>query len=266
MRSSNRYTIRAAHVADKLPLKDLREKFGVAAVTDFSNYEMVIHYGINSYAFIYNYGSIVFFNVPEQFQERELLTLRATKQGAKIGGTSEAYSVEEQLEGEVANQVFYDKVVTGKLSYSKTRIISMLVAESVALEYYENLIESLLDRTTQYTKALEKTGRFKESQSSVVRFIGKALSTKHEIISNLYIVDSPEETWDSAEVDKLHADLKFMFEIDVRFRALEYKSKMIQESLEVISDLIKVRVSNMLELVIILLIGFEILMGFFGRH
>jgi uncharacterized Rmd1/YagE family protein len=87
------------------------------------------------------------------------------------------------------------------------------------------------------------------------------LDLKQEIISNLYIVDSPDETWESVMLDKLHQELKLMFEIAIRYRALEYKIKIIQESVDVFVDFAKSRREALLEIIIILLISFEIIIS-----
>ena len=105
-----------------------------------------------------------------------------------------------------------------------------------------------------------------ESSEDLIKFIGLCLDTKQEIISNLYIVDSPDETWENVELDKMHSELKTMMEIDIRYRALEYKIKIIQEAVEVIVDLSKSRRETVLELIIILLIAFEILLSLLKWH
>jgi len=259
------YRIAAAHVAERLRLKDFRDKV-TDTVVDLSNYEMVIRYSDNSYAFVYNYGSVVFFNVPDAVQARELTRFRETKEAQRIGDTTEVFLVDEKADlGPKSNQVFFDRVEVGKITYAKIKIICMLVAESTALEYYDILIENLLEQATIYTKKLEAQGRFLESKEDLLKFVGQCLSAKQEIISNLYIVDSPDETWDNSELNKIFHELKQMLDIDVRYRAVEYKAKIIQESVEVITDLVKSRRETMLELTVILLIAFEVIVGFI-RH
>ncbi len=259
------YRLQASHVAERLKLKELRERV-THPVKDFSNYELVVEFAANSFAFIYNYGTVVFYNVPDAIQVRYLAIIRETKEGAKIGDTSDVFIVEERPEMDpAANQVFFDRVATGRLTYQKSKIICMLVAESTALDYYDILIEGLLERATIFTKRLETQGKFVESKEDLLKFVGMCLSAKQEIISNLYIVDTPEETWDSPEMDKMYHELKTMLEIDVRYRAVEYKSKIIQESVEVITDLVKTKREVMLEMTVIILIAFEVVMGLF-RH
>jgi uncharacterized Rmd1/YagE family protein len=109
-------------------------------------------------------------------------------------------------------------------------------------------------------------GRVPETSEDLIKFIGFCLSTKQEIISNLYIVDSPDETWENGDLDKMHQDLKLMLEIDTRYRALEYKIKIIQESVEVIVDLAKSARATLLEIIIILLITFEVIISIVKWH
>lgn len=255
------YRIKAVHVAERLKLKDLMERFSRPAL-EFSNYEMVVKYAEDSYLFVYNYGSVAFFNVPDEVQERELATLQEYKLPSEHGRATDVFYLELQ-EGAAApaNKVFFDRIVTQSLSYQIIKIACMLLAESTALEYYEVLIEDLLLKTNKFSKKLRQEGRMLESSEDLIKFIGLCLDTKQEIISNLYIVDSPDETWDSPELDRLHQDLKTMVEVDIRYRALEYKIKIVQESIEVIVDLAKGKRETRLEMTIILLIAVEILIS-----
>lgn len=259
------FRLKATHIAERLKLQDLKGRVS-HPIRDFSNYEMAVEFGENSYAFVYNYGSVVFFNVPDPIQEKYLAMLRETKHGAKIGDTNEVFLVETRKDIDPSvNQVFFDRIATGQITYTKIKIISMLVAESTALEYYDILIENLLEQASVYTKRLELEGKFVDSKVDLLKFVGMCLSAKQDIISNLYIVDSPDETWDSPELDKVFHELKLMLEIDIRYRAVEYKSKIIQESIEVITDLVQSKREMTLELIVILLIAFEVVSGFF-RH
>jgi len=262
------YRIKAIHIAEKLKLKDLRERFSRAPV-EFSNYELVLRYGEDSFLFVYNYGAVVFFNVPEDVQERELALVQDFRAPSDISRTSDTFLFEVQpapAGQESFNKVYFDRVLVSHLSYEKIKIVCMHLGESTALEYYEILIENLMEKTNAFSKKLERQGRILESSEDLIKFIGLCLNTKQEIISNLYIVDSPEETWDSAELDKVFQELKMIMEIDTRYRALDYKIKIIQESVEVIVDLAKSKRETMLELVIILLIAFEVILSIIKWH
>ena len=264
------YRIKSIHISERLKLKDLREKFTRVPI-EFSNYELVIRYSEDSYLFVYNYGSAVFFNVPEEMQERELGLIQEYRAVSDQGRASDVFLLElqdghSQPNDPIVNKVMFDRVVVSRLSYQAIKIVCMLLGESTALEFYENLVENLLVRANTFSKKLMRQGRMLESSEDLIKFIGTCLDTKQEIISNLYIVDSPDETWENVELDKLHQDLKSMMEIDTRYRALEYKIRIIQESLDVIVDLSKSYRATMLELIIILLITFEIIISIVKWH
>lgn len=268
---SQPYRIKAIHIAEKLKLKDLRERFTQPAL-EFSNYEMIVRYSPDSYLFVYNYGSVVFFNVAEDLQEKELSSIQEYRVPLDQGRATDVFLLEVQESGSPSqgtgqgNKVYFDRVVVPYFSYEIVKIVCMLLAESTALEYYENLIENLLLKTNTFSKTLRRQGRMLESTEDLIKFIGLCMDTKQEIISNLYIVDSPDETWESVELDKMHQELKTMMEIDIRYRALEYKIKIIQESVDVIVDLSKSKRETLLEMIIILLITFEIIISIIKWH
>ncbi|MGZ3687075.1 MAG: RMD1 family protein [Bdellovibrionota bacterium] len=265
------YRIKAIHVAEKLKLINLRERFTRPPV-EFSNYMMVVKYSEDSFLFVYNYGSVVFFNVPEEMQERELSAIQEYRIPSDAGRATDVFQLEVQdlMAGagtpSPLAKVFFDRIVISTLSFQVIKITCMLLAESTALEYYEVLIENLLEKTNVFSKKLQRQGRMLESTEDLIKFIGLCLDTKQEIISNLYIVDSPDETWENVELDKMHQELKAMMDVDVRYRALEYKIKIIQESVDVIVDLSKSKRETQLEMIIILLITFEIIISIIKWH
>src|SRR5689334_3675002 len=93
--TSQLFRIKAIHIAEKLKLKDLRERFTQPCL-EFSNYEMVIRYSKDSYSFIYNYGSVVFFNVPDDLQEKELSSIQEFRVPSEQGPASDVFLLEVQ--------------------------------------------------------------------------------------------------------------------------------------------------------------------------
>jgi uncharacterized Rmd1/YagE family protein len=257
------YPIRAYHVAERLRLRELRDKLGYTP-KEFSNYEMVLQApGEEAYILVYNFGSIVFFNVPEKDIEVELSRLAEFRTPSDTMRTSDTFLIEISETG--SNKALFDKLEVRALTYDSIKIASVLLAQSTALEYYEILIENLLERTSKFSRRLEKEGQYLEKSEDLLKFIGLCLNTRQDIISNLYIVDSPDEVWENNELERLFTDLKAILDIDVRYRALEHKIEIIQESIEIIVDLTKSRRTTQLELVIIFLISVEIIISIFFK-
>jgi len=256
------YELKAVHIAEKFRLKDLKNKFA-RFIIEFSNYEMVVRYCENSYVYLYNYGVVVFFNVDSALQEKVFNLLQESGILAEPMRISDSFhfEVDEKI---TTHRVYFDRVVVPHFTEKIAEIVGMMLAESTALDYYEAIVEDLLIKINRLSKILKDKGKMLRTTEDLIQFIGLCLDMKQEIISSLYIVDSPDEIWEDMELNKLHRDLKSMFEIGTRYRGLEYKIKIIQESINVIVDLSKSKRETILEVTIILLIAFELIISIFN--
>jgi uncharacterized Rmd1/YagE family protein len=139
------------------------------------------------------------------------------------------------------------------------RLIMLTVSQSVALDYYEELTTKLIEETNRHTQILEAKGRLDISGTDLKKYIGKTLVLKNRIAENLYIFDSPPETWDDENLNKIHIDLKRTFDIKERFRDIQEGLNIVKDNHELFRDLVQYRNSYRLELVIIVLILVEVL-------
>jgi len=139
------------------------------------------------------------------------------------------------------------------------------VGQSVALDYFSQLTNQLLDETNHYTSNLERHGRIDINNKSLLKFIGKTLNVKNRIIDSLYIIDSPEETWDDKYIDKIDSGLRNTFDLKIRFKELDYSLGIVKENLDLFKDLMQHRKSNQLEIIIIILILIEVINLFLDK-
>ena len=84
------------------------------------------------------------------------------------------------------------------------------------------------------------------------------LSLKNKIAGNLYIFDSPEETWEDENLNKLDIGLKKTFDLQSRFRDIQEGLQIVKDNLEMFKDLLQYRNSVILDWVIIILIFLEV--------
>jgi len=157
-------------------------------------------------------------------------------------------------------QVKFDRVVLHEPTLPALKVISLLLAQSVAMDYYDEDVQEILRRSDAITAALRTEGRLPGRVDDVVKFIGSCMETKNGVISTLALFDKPESTWEDPDLDSLYNRLREELEIDDRFRALEAKLRMIQETLVLLVDLSNYRSSWRMEITVVLLIFFEILL------
>jgi uncharacterized Rmd1/YagE family protein len=132
------------------------------------------------------------------------------------------------------------------------------LAQSVALDYYNGVGETLLTEVKGFANELELTGKLKASRKNMLRFLGKALNTQNDIAENIYIFDAPDQVWDDEYLDRLHQGLMKHFDLRVRFSEIEYTLRIIENNLTVFREIIHQRESNLLEYIIIILILVEV--------
>ena len=97
----------------------------------------------------------------------------------------------------------YNKIEIPSPDTDELRLIMLNVSQSVALDYYNQQTNSLLEETNSHTQLLERRGRINMGGIKLKKYIGRTLNLKNRISANLYIFDSPEETWENENLNKL---------------------------------------------------------------
>jgi required for meiotic nuclear division protein 1 len=153
----------------------------------------------------------------------------------------------------------YNKIEIPSPDTDELRLIMLNVSQSVALDYYNQQTNSLLEETNSHTQLLERKGRIFMGGTKLKKYIGRTLNLKNRISANLYIFDSPEETWENENLNKLDIGLKKTFDLQVRFRTIQEGLGIVKENMELFRDLLQNRNSNTLEWVVIILILVEVI-------
>ena len=155
----------------------------------------------------------------------------------------------------------FDRVVLSEATLPSLKVISLLLAQSVAMDYYDEDVQEIIKRTDAITKSLQAEGRLPGRVNDLVRFIGSCIATKNDVIATMSLFDKPDSTWEDQQIDQLYNGLRQELEIDDRFRALEAKLRMIQENMELLVDLSNARSTWRLELTVVVLILFEVMLS-----
>ena len=156
-----------------------------------------------------------------------------------------------------------DFVSVPQIDPSLLRIVMLNTGQSVALEYYELLTDELITSSKHYIQELENHGKLSISKTDLLKYIGKVLNVKNSIVDNLYILDDPNLVRDNEELNLLNRHLKTNFDINPRFKDLDYRLQIVENNLTLFTDVLNVRESARLEWVVIILIALEIIIALF---
>ncbi len=210
-------------------------------------------------AVLFDFGAVVFIGIDPPQRDRFIKDILDRVGPEPHAPLTEEYLLEVGSGG--ASHVKFDRVVMHEPTLPALKLVSLLLAQSVAMDYYNEDVQEIQQRSDDITFSMRTAGRLPGRVGDLVRFIGTCMETKNDIIATLALFDKPDATWDDAELDRLYNALRAELEIDDRFRALESKLRMIQENLVLLVDLSQHRSTWRLEMTVVVLIMFEVLIS-----
>jgi uncharacterized Rmd1/YagE family protein len=244
---------------------------------------------------VFRFGSIVFLNVPTK--DAAVLTerIRKVSTDAVKTGTErrENFGVMVQPEGLYPTSVpppelvvTADYCIVPEVDINGVAVISNIMAQTVALDSYNDTVDTLLSKFAGINSAVRATGTF---QSSDRTFLFKTVAQNNAIfidmVSKTRLKDRSDTAWTMTRYETIHYGLKSEFgkfhqppqashtpnffltfsipslicyaEIDGRFDQIEYKLNLIQQNAKFFLEVMQHQKSNSLEWIIVLLIGAE---------
>ncbi len=208
------------------------------------------------YIVVYDFGAVVFFDCSKEERETFMSKLLASLPPEPHPPLLDDYLIEVREGSEPL--VSFDRAIIPTLDGPIVELMSLILAQSVAMDYYEEDVAVAYKRVEQFANSLAERGAIRLSERSVNRFVGNILSVRNQIAMTLSLLDAPSATWERELYDRLYRHLRVAFEIGDRHQTLEHKIQLIQQNLEIVVDLVQYKRGKVLELTIIALIAFEI--------
>lgn len=251
-------------IAEFIHLKKFREAF-LQEPAHASSWDLFFADEKGRYLHVLGYGVVVFvdYEAVEKSNLIEFIKKFSEKLIPSEFDVSENFKL--YIDKNLNRPIFKnDSITLSKIDHDTMRIITLNVAQSAALDYYDTLSLQILNASKLYIDELEHFGKVKISKKNLLKFIGKVKNIKNSIIDNLYILDDPSIVWENETLERIHKQLKEIFDISPRFREVDYRLRIVEDNLVLFTDLLQHRESARLEWIIIILILVEVLNVFFS--
>lgn len=248
--------IEAFQLAEQINIRKFRAEFKVEP-TISSVYELFYVLENGKFINIFNYGIVVLGGYDAVDKSNIIKFINSFLEKTIGKEYNDDFLVEEKKDEKITFK--HNSISVPELNEKVVRICMLHVGQSVAMDYYESLSYDILEGTKQLTEQLEKYGKIKIPKKDLLRFIGKTLNIKNSILDNLYILDNPESVWDDEYLSKVDQGLKDIFEINIRFRDVDYRLKIVENNMKLFTELLQHRESSFLEWIVIVLIFIEII-------
>lgn len=242
-------------IADSIDIKQFKTAFK-AEIHYSDSDELFYKIENNRFIYVFKYGVVCFLNHDPIEISNFLQLISPYCKNLFQESLNEEFHIETNAK---ENKIGYNKIEIVSSDIEILRLIMMNVSQSVSLDYYSELTNKLLEETNYHTQILEKKGKLGISGTNLKKYIGKTLILKNRIAENLYIFDSPPETWEDENLNKIDIGLKRTFDLQERFRNISEGLQIIKDNLELFKDILQYRNSNFLEWIVIILIAVEVL-------
>ncbi|KAG6511981.1 hypothetical protein ZIOFF_030070 [Zingiber officinale] len=238
---------------------------------DFSN-ESNCHYVV-----VFQYGSVVLFNVSEQKADGYLKivenhALIMLPERAKDGhnailvislGMIIDYSVVEIPTLKTWMEGGLDHIMLKSLSVDGILTIASVLGQSIALDYFIRQVDGMVELFSNINHEMEKTGYFRLKNKMLLQLVGKANSILEAVILKLKLFDRPEIAWKNANYAQIWEYLRDDFELTNRFGSLHFKLEFVERNISFFRNILQNRKMHFLDSLIVTLLVVEILMSIY---
>ena len=139
-------------------------------------------------------------------------------------------------------------------------------SQSVKLQYFETILEALVEKYTPLIHSLSSKGGMSVSRNQIRQIIGEILGAKSEmnLISNFLY--HPKYFWQHPTLEEHYIMLERYLHIQRRVNAINHRLDTLNEIFDMFNGYLENRQSQRLEVIIIVLIAIEIIFAVLNFH
>ena len=209
---------------------------------------------------VFRFGSVVFFNVSAKDAAN---ILRAIK-NLSTDPIPTPFERKERFEIAISPQmqefahVNADIAMVKELNINNVAIVSKIMAQTVAFDSYNDMVDELLATFASINSTVKKTGNFTAMErDTLFKVVAQNNSLLIDMVAKLGIKDKSDTAWDLSQYAGLYDGMRDEFEIEDRFDQIEFKVNLIQQNAKFFLEILHNQKSDTLEWIIIVLISFE---------
>lgn len=211
-----------------------------------------------SFIFLSRFGGVVFWNCPEALVRQVHEELKSLPGLNRLEERTRDYL--KVKVGAPEDSVGFSEVQLRGFTLEKLSVVSLALAQSVALDHFEGAVSQAMARFQPVVRALNEEGKLRLPHREVLRIVGFALEVRAAVLNNLTLFDDPPETWESESLAHLDSALYGQFDLAERLGAIREKLSYLTDAGTTFLGLLDTRKGRKLEWIIILLIFVELVL------
>jgi required for meiotic nuclear division protein 1 len=246
-----RVTAHALHLGDRINTMGFEDEA-------LSSVPLAVRVGNAGVAVLFRYGVAVLIGLSPADEAGFLERLKP-----RVGGKLERFEEETAvvaLAGGTEDQVQAGGPIQLRdMSLERLLVIADVLAKSVVLAHDEREVAKVFEIIEPFARELADHGRTRRDRKQVLQLIGNALLVQHRVSGRVAIGEKPDALWERPDLERLYARLEDEYELKERVDTLNRKLAVVAETADTLADIIDTRRSLRLELIVVVLIAFEII-------
>ena len=237
-------------------VRKMRERLSVVAQFPPSGHDAL------RFVAVFRFGSVVFFNVSPKDIARLVEEIKSISTGLLSHQRKDRFCVHVQppqtnVENNIQDEVTPDYCIVPELNMKSVDVISNVMAQSVALDSYNDTVDELLaDFETINTKVTLEGNLTPVDRKKMFRAVAQNNSIFLKL-TRVGIKDRNQTAWNLSQYETVSEGMREEFDIDRRFEHIEFKLNLIQENAKFFLEVLANQKSDSLEWIIIVLILLE---------
>lgn len=139
-------------------------------------------------------------------------------------------------------------------------------SQSVKLQYFETMIEALIEKYTPIIQRLSSDGKVDLSYARIRQIIGEILTAKSEMNLTSNFLYHPKYFWQHPTLEEYYSMLERYLHVQRRINAINHRLNTLTEIFEMFNSYLENKHSHNLEIIIIVLIALEIIFAVLNIH
>jgi uncharacterized Rmd1/YagE family protein len=251
---ARRITVRALLLGDRIDTAGLERKDVLSTVP------LTFRAGENGIVALFRYGVAVLVGM-SPLEEEDVIARLDGRVLSPIK-TREEESVQIEVAPDKDEQVTPSGLIVVKsLTSEHALLIADALATSVILAHDEKNVAAVFDVIQPIAQELAQHGRPPGGRRAILKHIGNALLVQHRVSGLVAVAEKPDVLWERPVLERFYARLEDEYELKERADVLTRKLTVISDSAKAFADIIDTERSARLELIIVILIVVEIVIG-----
>jgi uncharacterized Rmd1/YagE family protein len=227
-----------------------------------SSAPLAVRVGSNGLAVVFRYGVVVLIGLSAA-EEAEFLEKLKVRCFGRITPPEEEWArIQVAKEAEESIPVG-GPILVREFSLERLLLVADALAKSAVLGRDEREVANVFDTIEPFARELANFGKTSRNRTDLLKLLGNALLVQHRVSGRVAVGEKPDVLWDRPDLERLYARLQDEYELNERVETLNRKLAVVADTATTLADIIDTKRSLRLEIIVVILIAFEIIITFY---